>query len=81
MLPHDLPPWKTVYHYFRGWRIDETMEKLNAVLRTEVRVQAGGYPQPSAAIIDSQSIKTTPVAGDMTGGSELMAESAIFWSM
>lgn len=56
MLPHDLPPWKTVYHYFRLWRKDGTWEKINAALREEVRVAASREPEPSAAILDSQSI-------------------------
>jgi len=63
LLPADFPPWKTVYHYFRCWRIDGSMEKLNAALRTEVRQKAGREPQPSAAIIESQSVKTTSVGG------------------
>lgn len=63
MLPHDLPPWKTVYHYFRLWRKDGTFEKVNAALRTELRVAAGREAEPSAGVLDSQSVKTTETPG------------------
>jgi putative transposase len=59
MLPQDLPPWKTVYHYFRVWRRDGTWARLNRLLREKVRLQFGKKRQASAAIIDSQSIKTS----------------------
>ena len=58
MLPHDLPPWKTVYHYFRLWRKDGFWEMLNRILREKLREKTGKKPQASAAIIDSQSVKT-----------------------
>jgi len=63
MLPHDLPPWKTVYHYFRLWRKDGTWERINSALRVEVRVAAGREPEPSAAVMDSQTVKTTETPG------------------
>lgn len=63
LLPHDLPPWKTVYHYFRLWRVQGLWEKLHAALYAAVRSKAGRDPNPSAAIIDSQSVKTTVVGG------------------
>lgn len=63
MLPHDFPPWKTVYHYFRLWRKDGTWAHINAVLRAELREAEGRNPQPSAAILDSQSVKTTSTKG------------------
>jgi putative transposase len=63
LLPHDFSPWKTVHHYFRTWRIDGTWEQLNAALRGRLRVRTGRNIQPSAGIVDSQSVKTTGVGG------------------
>jgi putative transposase len=48
-----------VYGYFSQWRRDGTWERLNRELRIEVRVSAGKDPEPSAGIVDSQSVKTT----------------------
>lgn len=64
MLPHDFPPYGTVYHYFRCFRIDGTWETLNQSLREDVRQQVKREKQPSAAIIDSQSVKTTETKGE-----------------
>jgi len=64
MMPHDLPPWSTVYGYFRNWRDDSTLERMNDALREAVRLQAQRQADPSAAIIDSQSVKTSAVAGE-----------------
>src|SRR3712207_3359225 len=55
LLPRDFPPWKTVYHWFRRWRIDGTFEQLNVALGERMRAQLGRNPQPSAGIVDSQS--------------------------
>lgn len=57
-LPHDLPPWSTVYTYFRRWRRDGTWEQWNAALRAQVRQRAARHPAPSAASLDSQSVKS-----------------------
>jgi putative transposase len=64
MLPHDFPPWQTVYGYFRAWRKDGIWEQINDALREAVRSQAGRELEPSAAIIDSQSVKTTETKGE-----------------
>lgn len=63
LLPREYPPWQTVYHYFRRFRLDGTWEQLNAVLRERERVRQGRNTQPSAGIIDSQSVRTTSVGG------------------
>jgi putative transposase len=67
LLPNDFPPWKTVYHYFRSWRLNGTWERMHSALRKRVRVRLERNPQPSAAIVDSQSIKTTGVGGTERG--------------
>lgn len=64
MLPHDLLPWQTVYGYFHDWRRGGAWEAMNDALREAVRLEAGREAEPSAAIIDSQSVKTTETKGE-----------------
>jgi putative transposase len=58
MRPHDLPPHQTVYDYFNQWSVEGTWERINGILVGRVRVAEGREAEPSAAIIDSQSVKT-----------------------
>ncbi len=63
MLPRDLPPWRSVYWYFMQWRDAGVFERLNDILRMEVRTKEERNPQPRGAVIDSQSVKTTEKGG------------------
>jgi len=58
-LPHDFPPYKTVFDYFRQWRRAGLWERINMALRERLRSELGRDAQPSAAILDSQSAKTS----------------------
>lgn len=64
MLPEHFPPWQTVYYHFRQWAESGLLERLTDVLRGRVRRKAGRHASPSAAIIDSQSVKTSHVGGE-----------------
>jgi len=63
MLPKDFPPWQTVYGYFARWKRDGTWQAIHDALRCQVRKRAGREEQPTAAIVDSQSVKTTEKGG------------------
>jgi transposase len=63
MLPHDFPPWKTVYTRFRLWRLAGVWERVHDALREEVRVEAGYPPTPETLRVDSQTVKTTHRGG------------------
>src|SRR5215208_1382871 len=58
LLPREFPAWQTVYDYFRHWRDAGLWEQIHTTLRERVRRQSGRRAEPSAAIIDSQSVKT-----------------------
>jgi putative transposase len=82
LLPHDLPPWQTVYHYFRSWRQEGLWEQVHGALRAQERIRQGRGATPSAAILDSQSIKTTERGGGTatTAPRNSTAASATCWS-
>src|SRR5262245_17290866 len=63
MLPHDFPPWDTVYGYFRRWQKDGTWEHLHRVLRDDCHFIDGRPEQPTAAALDSQTVKCAPLPG------------------
>jgi transposase len=81
MIPKDFPPRSTIGEYFYQWRNDGTTKKIHDTLRDKVREQAGKETQPTAAIIDSQSVKTVEKGGfaDLMQAKELKAESAMCW--
>lgn len=82
-LPHDFPPWGTVHFYYRSFRLGGTWKKIHDVLRDRVRRKAGRQRSPSAAILDSQSVKTTEKGGlaAMTQARKSRGASGTWWSI
>src|SRR3954466_7755693 len=83
MMPHDLPPWRVVYDQFSKWRRTGKWERINQVLREHYRTKHGRSPLPTAAVIDSQSVKTTTSGGPrgFDGGKKTRDASGRRWSI
>ena len=83
LLPHDLPPWQIVYHDCWRWGQDGTWPLMHDLRRGDVRMAAGRHRQPSAGIIDRQSVKTTDQGGSAVAmpPSRSRSESGISWSI
>jgi putative transposase len=79
LMPHDLPHGQTAYQTFRAWRVDGTWMRIHDQLRDMVRIHMGRHPQPSAAIIDAQTVQTTEKGGStaMTARSNSVAANVI----
>ncbi len=82
-MPHDLPPWRIVYWYFMQWKKDGTFNRLLDELRGDLRQAEGRHRQPSAAVLDSQSVKTTEKGGSIvtTRARRSTAASDTSWSI
>lgn len=83
-LPHDFPPWQTVYNAFRNWQLKGLFEKINEELRGQLRVKEGRKKEASGAVIDSQTAKTTEKGGfalDTTEPKRSKEEKDIFLSI
>jgi putative transposase len=76
LMPHDLPPWQMVYQSFWRWRQDGTWQRMHDLLRGDVRVAAGKRRQPSAGILESQSVKTTEKGGSAASMSTNRSKAA-----
>lgn len=80
-LPHDFPPWKSVYSQFLRWRDRGLFETINSALSQRLRVLLGKTPDPSAGIADSQSVKTTEKKGsvDLMEAKKLRVGKDTYW--